>query len=180
MAELTALAVENYTQGRLHRDDAETARLLAAALGAARRYCGWHVTPLKTADPITMDGPGSRLLVLPTLRLTAITELSEDGVVLDVDVDIEWSARGLVRKTSRGWWCEKFGGITAKITHGYDDAPDWQAAVLSLVDRWSDLPAGGGATVIGPFQYPTREAAGEAFTATERYILDLYALEPAP
>lgn len=180
MPELSTLTVENYTQGRLHRDDAETARLLAAALAAARRYCGWHVTPVLTAQAVTLDGPGSPLLVLPTLHLTAVTELSENGVDLDVDTAIRWSTRGLVRKTNRGWWSGEFGAITAKITHGYEAAVDWQAAVLSLCDRWSDLPAGGEPKVIGPFQYETRAAAGEAFTATERYVLDMYALEPAP
>lgn len=179
MAELTTLAVENYTQGRLNRDDDETARLLAAALRAARRYCGWHVTP-SDSYPVVLDGPGSPLLVLPTLRVGSITALSEDGVALDVDADIRWSVRGLVRKVNGCFWTDKFQGIEATVVHGYEDAQDWQAAVLSLVDRWSDLPEGGRARVIGPFQYADREQAGEVFTAMERYVLDMYALEKSP
>lgn len=179
-SELTPLDVENYTQGRLHRDDPETVRVLAAALGAARRYCGWHVTPVLPSVPVTIDGPGSPLLVLPTLRLVAITALAEDDTTIDLST-VTWSSRGLVRKKTRGCWTCEYGGITATITHGFDDAEAWQSAVLSLIDRWSQLPSGGDARVIGPFQYDTtREAAGSAFTDVERFILDSYALEKAP
>lgn len=178
--ELSPLAVENYTQGRLHRDDPETVRLLAAALRIARRYCGWHVTPIRVDEPIVLDGPGSPLLVLPTLRLATITELTEDGVLLD-PAAVSVSARGLARKRNRGWWTAEYGGITLKMTHGFDGAEDFDSAVLSLLDRWAQLPAGGEARVIGPFQYAeTREAAASAFTDVERFILDMYALEKAP
>jgi hypothetical protein len=178
--ELSPLDVENYTQGRLNRDDPETVRVLAAALGAARRYCGWHVTPVLSAVQMTVDGPGSPLLVLPTLRMVAMSSLTEDGVAVDLST-VRWSSRGLVRKKNRCRWTCEYGGIVATITHGFDDAEAWQSAVLSLIDRWSQLSDGGEARVIGPFQYDTtREAAGSAFTDVERFILDSYALEKAP
>lgn len=178
MAELTAQAVEDYTQGRLEAGDSETNRLLSAALGAARRYCGWHVTPPRTEEIITLDGTGTQLLAAPTLKISTITDITENGIDVDPDDVVESAkAPGHLYKKSGACWARGFSAITLKITHGYDDAPAWQAAVLSLVDRWSYLPTGGEPTVIGPFQYPTREQAGEAFTATERYILDMYALE---
>lgn len=178
-SELTTLDVENYTQGRLHADDPETVRTLAAALGAARRYCGWSVTPAASAV-LTVDGPGSALLVLPTLRLIAVTSLTEDGAAVALE-DISFSARGLVRKRNHGCWTGEYGGIVATVTHGFDEAWDWQAAVLSAADRGGfDAGGGGELTAIGPFQYGAREAAGSVFTDRERAVLDLYALERAP
>jgi hypothetical protein len=177
--ELVPADLAAFTQGRLSGDDPGTADALASALAAARRFCGWHVTPVRITQAVTVDGPGSRLLVLPTLRLTELTEIIEDGVAVDVD-SLEWSSRGLVRKSGQGCWTGRFGGIVATMSHGFDAATDWQTAVLSLADRWSEMSTGGEPTVVGPFQWPTREVAGAAFTATERYILDMYALEPAP
>jgi hypothetical protein len=60
--ELTTADVEQYTQGRLPAGtlpgspNPETLRLLNAALGAVRRYCGWRVTPVGV-DTVTIDGP---------------------------------------------------------------------------------------------------------------------------
>lgn len=184
MPELTAEDVESYTQGRLEDDD-QTVILLAAALGAARRYCGWHVTPLHTDEEVVLDGPGTPLLVLPTLKLVELTALTEDGVDVDLDY-VAASSRGLCRKKNgypltwpAGYrWTGEYNGITATMTHGYTDAPDWQSAVLSLIDRMGAAASGGELTTIGPFTYATTSAeAGSLFTAPERMILDMYRLE---
>lgn len=158
MAELTVADVEQYTGGRLAAAADETARLLAAALKAARRYCGWHVTPVQTDSGLVLDGPGGRVLSLPTLRVVSVSALSEDGVALDVGTglpgydstsDVLISSVGLVRKVSGGCWSSKFGGISVSMQHGYDDASDWQSGVLELVDRMSES-AGSTAGDSGP------------------------------
>src|ERR1700733_2175357 len=77
MAELVASDVELYTRGRLPASDVETTRILNRALAAARRYCEWHVTPLVTGDVVTLDGPGHRLLMLPTLQLQKLNSVTE-------------------------------------------------------------------------------------------------------
>lgn len=196
---LDVVAVETFTQGRLDRDDDETQRQLDAALAAVRNYCGWHVTPVLSNDQITVDGPGGPTLMLPTLALSAITALTEDGVALDVDT-LSWSARGMVAKKRftpvpvsnfnlayhyfRPWnfWTEQFGGITATITHGFATAPDLEAVVLAAIDR-GGFAAGDTAElkVVGPFQYDTSGlAAGAIFSDAEMAILDRYRLEKAP
>lgn len=180
--ELVPADLDAFTQGRLADGDDETEVALAAAVRAARTYCGWHVAPLRTAQVVTIDGPESRLLVLPTLRLTELTALVEDGVTLDVDT-LEWSSRGLVRKPGRGCWSGRFGGITVTMSHGFADAEDWQAAVLSFADRSSLALAGvdGRPNVVGPFQWPTAAVAdGSAFSVAERSLLNLYRLESSP
>lgn len=176
MPELTPLDVDNYTRGRLAEGDAETVRLLAAGLAAARRFCGWHVAP-SSSTSVTLDGPGSRLLVLPTLKLSVLTSIIEDGNTIAVG-DLYWSRRGLLHKKSGAWWSCHFGAIEVTMTHGFDDAADFNAAVLSWIDRSSLAAAGGRARVIGPFQYDTEAmASGSAFSDVERSLLEQYRLE---
>lgn len=176
---LDVVAVESYTRGRLDRDDDETQRQLDAALAAARRYCGWHVTPVVTNQTLTLDGPGDRILVLPTLQLGSVTGISEEGITLNL-ADVQVSARGLVLKTDGTYWTDKLGGISVVFTHGYSAAPDFESVILSAIDR------GGFSTsvtprVIGPFQYSEPSAStGATFTDAERAVLDFYRLEKAP
>lgn len=181
MPELTAEDVERYTSGRLDKTAAETQRLLSVGLTVARRFCGWHVTGVREDDEVTIDGPGSALLVLPTLCLVTLTGVVEHGVALDVALDLHVSARGLVRKRSGACWSAHYGAITVTMDHGFDQAPDFNAAVLSFIDRMSYAPDGGRPKGVGPFQYdPEAMAAASAFSAIERSMLEQYRLEAAP
>lgn len=157
------------------------------ARSAARRFCGWHVTPVREDDEVTIDGPGSPLLVLPTLRLVELTKVVENGVELDVDNDLFVSARGLVRKRSGACWAANYGAIVVTMTHGFptdvdaDDklptAAEFNAAVTSYAAR----SAASKFRAIGPFQYDTQSmAAGSAFSVVERSLLEQYRLESAP
>lgn len=178
---LDVVTLEQFTRGRLDRDDDESQRQLDAALAAARRYCGWHVTPVLTSTTITVDGPGQKYLVLPTLNLTAVTAVVENGVSLNV-ATLGWSARGILVKTDNTWWAEGFSNITATVSHGYAVADDFESVIFSAVDRGGFSNDGGGPSVIGPFQYPTPSAltqggAGAIFLGSELAILDQYKLE---
>lgn len=105
------------------------------ALAAARRYCGWHVSPVRTNAEVTVDGPGGRVLSLPTLNLVSVSEVDDDGVTVD-SADLRVSRIGVVSKRSGGCWSAEFGAITATITHGFTEteASDWRAAIVSIVD----------------------------------------------
>lgn len=157
MAELSPDDVEEFTSGRLSTSDPEVERMLEAALVTARRYCGWAVTPVVTDDAITLDGPGSRILVLPTRRLITLTSISENGVSLNL-ASLSVTPGGLpgattrpaaVRKSSGGWWGNWRGGdyqsIDVVMTHGYTEAEaaDWRYAVLSMVDEMGQIQLSG-------------------------------------
>lgn len=173
--ELVFTDLTAFTQGRLSGDEAQVA--LTGALAAVRRYCGWHVSPVR-ATTVDLDGPGSQLLVLPTLRLVGLTSVIENGTLLNLGVEVYASARGLVRKRNGAYWSANYGAITVEMTHGFDDAADFNAAVLSFADRSSLIGVGGRPTVVGPFQYGTEAmAGGSAFSAVERALLDHYRLE---
>lgn len=113
-----------------------------AALAAARRYCGWPVTPPDTVT-ITVDGPGGRVLSLPTLQLTSIAAVTEDDVALDV-TGLRWSVnKGTVYKKSGACWSCHAGAITVTMTHGYEEAPDFDAAVEQGATSLANLASRG-------------------------------------
>lgn len=176
--ELTPGDVAAFTKGRLAADDPLTATLLAMTLADARSFCGWHVTPVRTSAMVTLDGPGSGLLVLPTLRMTALISVVEDGTEVDLST-LAWSTRGLVRKRSGARWSGQFGSIDVEFTHGFTeaDAAGWTRAVLSAVDRNARI-ASNEPIVVGPFRWSDTQAVeGSAFTAAERAALEPYRLE---
>jgi hypothetical protein len=152
MAELNADNVAEYTDGRLDAGDDEVVRMLAAALAVARQKAGWHVSPPKT-ETMTIDGPGSRVLFLPTMKLNALTDITEDGVVLDPST-VAISAgdgplmrrRVALRKRSGGWWTDEYSGIELTMNHGFTEtaAVDWRQGILAMVDQMSMLPVSAG------------------------------------
>lgn len=147
--ELTPADVELFTSGRLVASDQEVVRMLSAALAIARREAGWHVSPVVEDDVVVLDGPGSRILTLPTRKLVELTSVVEDGVAWD-PADLRWSAGGppgiterpvAVRKRSGAFWSGEYQAIEVTMTHGFTaaEAADWRQAVLSLVDQVASI-----------------------------------------
>lgn len=94
-----------------------------ATVAEVRAFCGWHIAP-EVEETVTVDGPGSSLLVLPTLHLTDLTGVTNDGSTV---TDPEWSRTGMVRHC---YWTHKFRGVTATMTHGYEE---WPADLLAVM-----------------------------------------------
>jgi hypothetical protein len=111
-----------------------------AALVAVRRYVGWPVSPSRS-ETIVMDGPGGRVLSLPTLNLTAVASVTELGVAVDVSTLDRSQRKGMLTKQF-GCWTGRDGAISVTMTHGFTEteALDWRAAVLELVGVWSETP----------------------------------------
>jgi hypothetical protein len=172
--------VAAYTGGRLSADSDETQRQLDAALTQVRSYCGWHVAPVKQNHEIILDGRGGRVLELPTGLLLDLTALAEDGRELDVDVDVSWSANGLVRKRSNAYWIHKYRAITATLTHGYDTPPaDWVEVVFTVVDRLSmNVGMTQSNTSAGPFSVQYFPTPSKALDDDMRAMLEPYRLAP--
>ena len=102
------------------------AAAVRAAGAAVRGYCGWHVAP-EVEQTITLDGTGGPTLVLPSLLVKAITDVSIDGQAVD-PASLEWSTSGVVRR----WTPDKFRSVTLTIRHGYNALPgDVLAAVAT-------------------------------------------------
>lgn len=177
--ELTPADLASYSRGRLDVNDSGTQDALAAALKAARRFCRWHVTGIRS-EALTLDGPGSPLLALPTQRVQALTLVSERGIVLPVDT-LEWSQDGKVRKLTGAKWTRRYSGVVVTLTHGWDDATDFHRAVLSYADRLSVEYSGGRRIKVGPFEYEgTEHGSASPFSAQEQSLLSQYRIEGSP
>lgn len=137
MAELTADDVEQYTRGRLKASDDETDRLLSGALAAARRACGWHVSPV-IEETLELDGEGGNVLSLPTLRIVTLTSVTELGRSYNVATELDVSKRkGNIMKRGGGCWSNRYGAIEVTLEHGFteEEAQDWRTAVLEATNR---------------------------------------------
>lgn len=139
-----------------------------AACGAVRSYCGWHVAPSIT-ETITMDGSGGFIQTLPTLHLTAVTQVTNDGVEV---VNSEWSQKGMIR----GRWTAKFGGVVATIEHGHPQCP---ADVLEVLDGMVSSPLMRGVASVTNGSHQVSFIAQDA-VAQYRSKLDPYRLPPRP
>lgn len=139
MAELTYADLPAAVLARF-ADNAAAQAAIDTALVAARRFCGWHVSPSK-AETVVVDGPGGRVLSLPTLNLTAVASVTELGAAVDVSTLDRSRAKGTLTK-QYGYWSGRDGSISATITHGFTEAEaaDWRSAILKLVDTWSESP----------------------------------------
>lgn len=135
MAELTPDDLPTSVRGLFATDD-EAQAAIDAVLAAARRYCGWHVSPVATDDEVVVDGPGGRSLSLPTLNLIQVSAIDEDGTEVDLSY-VRASRLGIVRKRFGSHWVSEYGAVTVKMTHGYTEteAADWRRAVVKLVGQ---------------------------------------------
>jgi hypothetical protein len=119
----------------------------ARAEAEVRAYCGWHLAPSKT-ETITLDGTGTNVLLLPSLHVTDLVSITEDGTLADAE-SYQWSSSGVVRRGSSGsswrpaWgqtWTGALRGIVVEFTHGYDEMPmDLQAVVEQMSSRAQEL-----------------------------------------
>jgi hypothetical protein len=167
-------------------NDPDTATpLLEAASALVRTYCGWHVAPVVAADALTVDGSGAAIQLLPTMRLTAVTSVSETTtgapVLLSALADeYEWSEAGYLLKRG-GYWTARLRGVVAVVDHGYDAAPDVTHVVLMMAARAGAGVAMAGVTqeVTGPFSV-TYGADGVHLAAHELRALARYRLPLVP
>lgn len=129
---------------------AQADALLDQASEVVRDRCGWHIAPEAIGAELTLDGIDSPYLSLPTLFLTDVTAVLENGDPVDL-ADITWSQYGVLERVSARWTKER-RGIVATIDHGYAGTPAGVAAVvMDMVARASASPRGEVRTQTGPF-----------------------------
>lgn len=158
----------------------ETDRLLQAE-ALVRAYCGWHVAPSRT-ETVSVRGSGGSVLMLPTLRLTAVDTVTDDGTAVTADGYLLDRA-GFLTRLDACWGTE---AVTVSMTHGYDAAPaEVTGVVQAVAQRAVDNPGSRPRDQVGPFvdsysQTGTNEAPALALLAAEKDILDRYRLPALP
>lgn len=173
--------ISTYTKGAVSSSDPRLPGLIDGATAAIRRYCGWHIAPPLT-ETVTVDGPGGDVLTLPTLNLTDLAAMTEDGTALDA-ATLEWSALGSVRKPA-GYWTARYRGITATMTHGYDSAPDVAQIVIQVITAALSSPMGATTESAGSFSVKWATTApgtsgGLSLLRRDLDVLDAYKLRGA-
>lgn len=139
----------------------------------ARREAGWHIFPHVEDDTLTLDGEGGVVLTLPSLHVTEVSEILENGTALDPE-GFEWSEGGDVKRVG-GCWTTRWRGVRVTLNHGFDvdDIPDLLGAMASAVSTAAANPLGI-PEVIGPFQLTgdmSRCWIGDAQTTLSRFCL---------
>ena len=134
-----------------------------------RNYCRWHITPSQTATH-TVRGTGGAVVLLPSLRVTAVASVTVGGVLQDA-ASYSWTSDGVLRRTS-GWWAP-YETIVVTFTHGFTSMP---AEVQTVIDRLAQRVEDGGRELVqaGPFRYAS---AGGA-VLDERADLNAYRVPP--
>lgn len=160
---------------------ATEAERLEQAEALVRAYCGWHIAPSRTDVEVTLIGDGSSVLVLPSLYVTAVSELTQGGTALVADTDYAWSESGVL--TSYYWGT---GSVVVTFTHGYAEPPaDVTAIVQAVAQRALDNPGSRPREQAGPFadtfsQSGFNQAPALALLDAEKAILDRYRIPPRP
>lgn len=152
---------------------------LDAATAAVRAYCGWHVAPPAT-ETVAVDADGYTVL-LPSLRITAVSSVTVDGAPLGADA-FEWSAAGILRLTASA---RGFRKVEVAMTHGFDTAPDVAAVIFAVAARAIASPSGVVRAQVGQVsetytQTGANQAGGVALLDAEMATLDRYKLPPRP
>lgn len=156
--------------------------LLGAASDMVRAECGWHIAP-EIVETITVDGPGTRDLMLPTLHLVDVTAIDNHGTTVD-PLDAEWSRDGYLRSSGR--WSTRLRGITATIEHGYETVPAGLVAlVCTVAARAAASPAGVvreqvGSASVTYSQVGFNISGGTALLDHEREYLAKFKIPPRP
>lgn len=114
---VTAAEFAAWTNGKISAEDPRVLPLLNGASSGIRRYCGWHIAPV-LEETLTGDGPGGRILLLPTGRLSAVLSADNAGIPVNL-ADVDVSAAGMVELRG-GNWSARFGSVSARVRHGFD------------------------------------------------------------
>lgn len=147
----------------------------AAAEGAIRAYCGWHVAPV-IAESIVVDGNGQSRLKLPTMRVEDVSRVEVDGV--DVTSSVRWSDMGMLEGVR---FPRRFRAVKVDLSHGFE--PEMVADVLgvlaSAARRFESDPRIRSQSVAGAsVSYAVDGGAplSHLLTGAERAALDAYRL----
>lgn len=96
-------------------------QIVDSAVAELRREAGWHIAPGIT-ETVVVDGSHTTVLLLPTLRLTAVTEVRD--VSSDTPEALEqWRSirRGALYRRC-GWPCG-LEVVEVDMTHGFAETP---------------------------------------------------------
>lgn len=157
---------------------ASEADRLEQAEALVRGFCGWHIAPSRS-ETVTVDGSGGQILHVPTLHLTAVTSVVEDGTTVDL-ADLGVYPGGYIYRAAG--WCGKRRAVVVTMTHGWDAAPaEVTGVVQAVAQRAVSNPKSQVNPSVGPFRDSnsatgSAESAALALLPSEKHLLARYRL----
>lgn len=106
----------------------DSQQALDAALAQVQSYCGWVIAPTVTGATASVWSKDGCVLFVPTLNLTAVTSVTQDGVVLSAS-NYTFESYGAIRVVP-GHYFTTLSKIAVVYTHGYATMPDDVASVI--------------------------------------------------
>jgi hypothetical protein len=178
---VAAFATPSELASSLQQDlDTATATLaLNRASAKIRTFAGdWSISQ-EVGAVATLDGSGEQSLWLPSLLVTAVASVVEDGFSLTVVTGFDWTSYGKLIRTGR-CWTSKPRSVVVTFTHGYVAVPDDVKDVcLAVAGRLYRNPAGLRSKTVGGVSWTAAGAASEVggdLTESEREALTPYRL----
>lgn len=127
---------------------------LEQAEAIVRSYCGWHIAPSRE-ETVTLRAKGGRSLLLPSMYVTDVTSVTDDGSLLVFETDYLWTEAGVLERPPAGYlgyapW--GYTDVVVEFTHGYEEVPaDVTAVVQAVAQRLTGNPGGLKRETSGPF-----------------------------
>ncbi|AOE44411.1 head-to-tail connector protein [Gordonia phage Ghobes] len=188
---LSAAELVEFTGGRLNAATPGLQRRLDAALGALRAHCGWLPFPVRE-EALTLSTYGQRPLLLPTLKLLELQELTVLGKVVPVE-NVEWDENGVLYRPSPDYqyglpvqrypWPDRLRSVTVKFRHGFEpeEVAELVGSVFDVASRSVVNPFGRTGYKVGERQENFAVGAGGRVTGArplgdDLALWDAYAL----
>lgn len=160
----------------------EQARVILDVVSAAiRRECGWALSAEVVVGEV-FHASGRASIWLPTLWLTSVDAVSENGVALIDGVHYAWSREGRINRNAVFGWGD--GPVVVSYTHGYPPGSrqiaDLRTVALSAASRVPGNPQSLRSWTVGNESLTAAGAGGDltnTLTTSEKRDLDPYRLE---
>lgn len=155
-------------------DEEDTAAQFAldTATAMIEAYIGQPVDEVED-DEITLDGTGTKVILLPAFPVSDVSAVAIDGDPLDED-EYEWSATGELRR-SNGTWPTTLRSVEVTYTHGYATTPAALAVIAAtMAARIYDTPVAARQESIGGYSVTYANPGGVTIQAAEALALDRY------
>lgn len=136
-----------------------------------RAYCGWHIAPVVT-ETFTVVAPYGCALILPTLKLNAVTSIMEDGAEVALSSVVVREA-GIIWRAA-GWFRTP---VVVVAEHGYDDFPLELADAMTRFGSTPRVPAGASVRV---GNISVSGSSGSGLDTFSDAALDRYRIRNAP
>jgi hypothetical protein len=169
MAFATTTDLANVLGREVDAEDPAALAALDAATAVVQAVTGQHLLAV-AGDTITVDGSGTRVLLLPELPVTDVVSVSVDGTELD-ETEYQWSANGYLRRTN-AVWPNQLRNIEVEYDHGYATIPALVVSITAkLAARMLDTPVNVKNEMIGAYNvsYQTPSLQADELVLLDRY-----------